>query len=177
MTQHAKRNPNAAPKIDSKQIEEAVAVGKKTVEQAVAATREQVDHAVAATREQMEKASTATIKGYSDINSFNKDGIDAVVASGSILAKGFEELGKVYFLYGRQAVKTNTDAAKRLMGAKTLSDVVEIQSELARENFDRMVAEGTKLSEIGTKVATDSFAPLQQQITRAADKLGNAATL
>lgn len=140
----------AAPKIDTKQIDEAVAVGKQTVEQAVAATKEQV-----------EKASTAALKGYDEFATLNKDGIDAFVKSGNIFAKGAEEVGKAYFAFAQAAAESNVEAAKALMGAKTLNEVVEIQSDLARVSFDKFVAEGTKLSEMGMKVTNDAFEPIQ----------------
>ncbi len=168
MTTKAK---TAAPKIDTKQIEDAVAVGKQTVEQAVAATKEQVENAVVATKEQVEKASAAALKGYDELAVMNKEGIDAFVKSGNIFAKGAEEFGKTYFAYAQAAAEQSVEATKTLMTAKTLSDVVEIQTELARTSFDKLVAEGTKLSEMSVKVTNDAIEPLQAHANVVVEKM------
>lgn len=144
-------NP-ATPKLETKQVEEAVAAGKQTVEQAVAATKEQV-----------EKASSAALKGYDEFASLQKDSMDAFVKASNIMAKGYEEIGKAAFAFAQTSAEANVEAAKSLMAAKTINDVVEIQSDLARNQFDKFVAEGTKISELGVKVTNEAFEPLQAQ--------------
>ena len=68
----------------SKQIEDAVEVGKKSVEQALNVTKEQI-----------EKASEAFFKGYDEMSAMNKEGVDAFVKAGEVLTKGTESLSKV----------------------------------------------------------------------------------
>lgn len=150
----------AAPKIDTKPIEDAVAAGKQTVEQAVAATKEQV-----------EKASTAALQGYDEMASVNKDTMDAYAKAGNVVAKGMEDLGKTLFAFAQSQAEANVEAAKSLMGAKTINDVMEIQSELARSQFDAFVAESTKVSEMTMKVANEAGEPIQAQLTVVVEKM------
>ena len=150
MTATAKK---VTPAIDTKKIEEAVAAGKQTVEQAVASTKEQV-----------EKASAAALKGYDEFATLNKDAMDAYVKAGNVFAKGMEDLGKSVFAFAQTQAEANVAAAKTLMTAKTLNDVVEIQSDLARSQFDALVAEGTKVSEISLKIANETVEPIQAQM-------------
>lgn len=175
MTTTAKKP--ATPKVDMKQIEDAVAISKQSVEkmvkastdnydQAVAATKE----AVAATKEQIEKASAAVLKAYDDMAALNKDGVDAYVSAGNILAKGMEELSKSMFAFAQASAEANVATAKALMGAKTVNDVFTIQAEFARTQFDTMVAESTKMSEYGLKVANEAFEPLQAQANATVEK-------
>ncbi|MBO6837268.1 MAG: phasin family protein [Alphaproteobacteria bacterium] len=148
------------PTVDTKPIEEAVAAGKQTVEQAVAATKEQV-----------EKASTAALKSYDEFAALNKDTVDAYVKAGNVFAKGFEDLGKTVFAFAQSQAETNVNAAKALMSAKTINDVVEIQSDLARTQFDAFVAEGTKVSEMSLKVANETVEPIQAQFNVVVEKM------
>ncbi|MEQ8831723.1 MAG: phasin family protein [Alphaproteobacteria bacterium] len=148
------------PTVDTKPIEEAVAAGKQTVEQAVAATKEQV-----------EKASTAALKSYDEFATLNKDTVDAYVKAGNVFAKGFEDLGKTVFAFAQSQAETNVNAAKALMSAKTINDVVEIQSDLARTQFDAFVAEGTKVSEMSLKVANETVEPIQAQFNVVVEKM------
>ncbi len=148
------------PTLDTKPMEDAVAAGKQTVEQAVAATKEQV-----------EKASTAALKGYDEFAALNKEAMDAYVKAGNVMAKGMEDLGKTVFAFAQSQAETSVSAAKALMTAKTLNDVVEIQSDLARTQFDALVAEGTKVSEMSLKVANESVEPIQAQFNVVVEKM------
>lgn len=147
-------------KIDTKQLEEAVAAGKQSVEQAVAATKEQV-----------EKASTAALKGYDQFTTMNKETVDAYVQASNVMAKGFEEMGKALFAFAQSQADSSAAAAKAMMAAKTIQEVVEIQSNLARTQFDACVAEGNKVSEMGMKVTNDAVEPIQSQVTAAVEKM------
>ena len=167
----ASKTKTAAPKIDVKKIDEAVAAGKQTVEQAVSATKEHVEQAVAATKEQVEKASDAALKGYDEFASYGKETFDVCAKFNDAFVKGSEEMGKAYYAFIKTAADANAETAKALMTAKTLNEVVEIQSEFARSSFDSFVNEGGKLSELGVKVATEAFEPVQAHMNSTVERM------
>ena len=146
--------------IDTKPMDDAVAVGKQSVEQAVAATKEQV-----------EKVSSATLKSYDDFASYNKEAVDAYVKAGNVMSKGMEDLGKTMFAFAQSQAESNVSAAKAMMSAKTLNDLVEIQSDLARSQFDAFVAESTKVSEMSLKVSNEVVEPIKAQFTVVVEKM------
>ena len=154
----------------AKQVEDAVAVGKKTVEQAMQASTEGYEQAMSMTKEQVEKASAAFFKGYGEMSSLNKETVDAVVKAGDVLAKGAETVGKAYFDYAQASAEASVEATKALMGAKTVKDMVDIQSEFARTSFDNFMAESTRISELTVKLANDAFAPIQAQVNATFEK-------
>jgi phasin family protein len=156
----AKKTTTTATAFDTKTIEEAVATGKETVEKAVAATKDQV-----------EKASTAALKGYDEMAVMQKDTMDAYVKAGNVMAKGMEDLGKAMVAFAQSQAEANVKAAKALMGAKTINDFVEIQSDLARSQFDSFVAESNKVSEMALKVANEANEPIQAQFNVVIEKM------
>ena len=143
----------------TKQIEEAVKVGKKSVEQALSMSKEQVG-----------KASEAFFKGYDDASAMSKESVDAVVKAGEVLTKGSETVGKAYFEFAQASVEASVEAAKAMMGAKTPKDFFDIQSEYARTNFDKFLAESTRLSEMSVKVTNEAFDPLKAQVNGSFEK-------
>ena len=176
MTTTAKKT--AAPKVAITPLEDAVAVGKDTVEKMVKVSTENYEQAIAATKdavaaskEQMEKASAAMLKVYDDLSVLNKDGVDAFVSAGNIFAKGMEELSKAAFAFAQATAEANVATAKALMGAKTVNDVFTIQAEFTRTQFDAVIAESTKISEMGLKVANEAMEPLQAQANATVEKL------
>lgn len=155
-----------AAKAEAKQINDAVAVGKETVEKAVAATKEQV-----------EKASDAALRGYDELATLNKDNMDAFVKAANIMSKGVEDMGKAYWTFAQSSVETGVEASKAMMGARTITDVIDIQTDLMRNAVDNAIAEGTKMTEMAFQVTNESAAPLQKRYAVAVEKAAKPVAL
>ena len=162
-----------------KQAEAAVTSGKENVENAVKAGTETAakgyEQAVALTKEQVEKTSKAAFKSYDQFASLNKDTMDAVLKSGSILAKGYETLGKEVMAFTQNTVEANVAATKALFGAKTLREVIDLQTDFARTSFDKSLSESAKLSELSVKVAKDALEPIQTRVNTTVQTVMKAA--
>ena len=155
----------------SKPIEDAVAAGKQTIEQAMKASTEGYEQAIAMGKEQVANASNAMFRSYDDIVTLNKQNVEAAMKAGNIWAKGYEDLGKAYFGFAQDAAERGAEAAKAMMTAKTVQDVIDVQTDYAKQRFDHFAAEGTKLSEMSAKVATEAMEPLQKQFDSAVSTL------
>ncbi len=129
------------------------------------------DEFLGSTRQQFEKASVSAFKAYEEFSKFQKDNYDACVAATGIFAKGAENVGKTWMGLTQEAMEEAAQTAKALLGAKTLREAVDLQSGFAKANFDKFVAEGTKLSELTVKVANEAFAPLNARVNVAVEKL------
>jgi phasin family protein len=158
-----------------KQTGDAFAAGQKTVEQAVKASTEGYEQAIEMTKDQVEKTSAAVMRGYDDYAAFNKDSVDAFVKAGNVWSKGFEDMGKMFFAFAQASSQQSVDAAKSVMGAKTITDIVDAQSAFAKTSFDNIVAESTKISELTMSVSNEAAAPVQAQFNVAAAKFANPA--
>lgn len=155
--------------------ESAAKTGQETVQNAVksgseAATK-QYEQAVALTKEQVEKTSNAMFQGYDEISAINQQNLDAMVKSSTIFAQGFEAISKEFFSYTQNAMELNVAGTKALFGAKSLKDVVDLQSEMARKSFDTALAESAKLTEMSVEVTNKAFKPLQDQVNVAVEKM------
>jgi phasin family protein len=121
------------------------------------------------TKEQVNKASENFFRGYDDMATFGKDTVEAMFASSTLFAKGFEAMGREWMGYCQTSLDSNVDIAKQALACKTLQDVVDLQSGYAKTSFDKLMTEGTKLSEMGMKVASEATQPLQARVNRAAE--------
>ena len=68
------------------------------------------------------------------------------------------------------AAKTNSDAsfafARDLFGAKTLADVIELQTTFARKQFDAVTVQVKEFQQLAQKVATDAAKPVTAQVEK-----------
>ncbi len=131
-----------------KQIEEAVAVHKEAIESVV-------------------NAGSAAFKGYEDILQFNRDNVDALVKSGGIVARGMQDLSRSFVSLTQESIDESVAAGKALFGAKTFKEVMDLSTSMAKSNFDKLVAEGTRFGQLSAKLAEEAFAPLNGRIDAA----------
>lgn len=117
----------------------------------------------AATNKQFEKLTQ-------DAASMGQEQVEAFVKSGTILAKGMEDILKTCMSIAQTTTEKSQEAAKTIMACKTLNEFTEAQSKLAQDSFDDFMATATKLSELSIKVATESLEPINDQVGKAMKK-------
>jgi phasin family protein len=157
-----------------KPLETTLFAGKDTVESfmkaGVDAAQKGIEQAVQLTKDNVEKASTAFFKGYDEFSVISKGNVEAVVKAGSIYARGLEDLSKTMMAMTQSQFEASVAAAKAVLGCTSLRQMVDLQTDLARTNFDKFVADGSKLSEISLKVANEALEPIQARVNVAVEK-------
>jgi len=106
---------------------------------------------------------------------FNKANLDAVVESGKIFFTGAQELVKDNVETGKTVVETVTEDAKKMTAVKSPTELMQLQGELARRNFDAVVSFGSQRTEAWVKLYNDAFAPISNRVSVAAEKVSKAA--
>jgi hypothetical protein len=80
---------------------------------------------------------------------FGQDTIDAAMKTNAALNDGIEAIGEEVAQYARAAFESAGETARGLLGARTLEDVVRVQSEFAKRSIENFVECSVKLSELG----------------------------
>jgi phasin family protein len=160
-----------AVRAELKQVEQAVAAGKETVEQVVKASTESYEQAFNMTKEQVEKASKSLIKGYDELTEITQKNVEAFVKAGNLWAKGAENIGKAYFNLAQVSAEAGVEVAQAMFAAKTLKDVVDVQTGYAKASMDTFVTEGKKINDMTLKVANEAFEPIQSQVNQTIEKV------
>ncbi|HLI13211.1 MAG TPA: phasin family protein [Alphaproteobacteria bacterium] len=149
--------------------------GKQTVENVVKLSTETAarnyEKALAATQEHLEKATSAAFASYDELTTLGKSNLDAVVKASTVLVKGLESLGKEVASYGQASLEKSVSNTQALFTVKTLRELVELQSDFAKQAFDSWMEQGTRLGEIGVKVVSDAFEPIQEQVSVTVEKI------
>lgn len=132
---------------------------KNTVEQFTAASN-------VAFKEGVEKSLAA----MNDINAQSKKNLEAIVASATASAKGAEALGAQAMAFSKAIFDTQVSAAKSLSGAKSVQEVVELQTAFAKSALETYIAEFGKMSETVSSSVKESMKPLNERVTAVVEK-------
>ncbi|SDE62215.1 phasin family protein [Rhodospira trueperi] len=101
------------------------------------------------------------IRSYEDLMSFNKDNIDAATAAGKAFAKGLEDISKEAVSFSSKSMDGAVAASKQLGACKTPADFTNLQTKLVKDNWEIMVAQSKKMTELSNDVLKSAMSPLQ----------------
>jgi len=138
----------------------AAEAAKTTVEQFTAATN-------VAFKDGVEK----TLAALNEANSHSKKNLEAVVASVTAATKGAEALGAQAMAFSKTAFENQVNAARSLAGAKSVQEVMELQTAFAKNALETYMAEVGKMSETVSASVKDSMKPLNERVTAVVEKL------
>ncbi len=150
----------------TKAAETIVAAGQETLRGFAKAGTEGYEKAFADLRGKAEGMG----QGYDELAASGKDGIEAWSAAGAAYGKGMEAIGNEMMSFAKQMLDSNVAATKAILGAKSLNEVMDLNSDYARGSFDGLMAQGTKVGELATKVAQEAAEPLNAQFTASVEK-------
>jgi phasin family protein len=133
---------------------------KSTVEQFTAASN-------TAFKDGVEK----TLAAFNEANVHSKKNLEAVVASVTAAAKGAESVGAQAVAFSKKTFDDQVAGARSLASAKSVQEVVELQTSLARTFLESYIAEVGKLTESVSASVKDSIKPLNERVTDVVEKL------
>lgn len=104
----------------------------------------------------------------------NREGIDAIVKSGTIFAKGFENIIRESIGLAQSATEKQMQLAKDAMTSKTINEFSDAQNKIAQSSFDDFMSGTTKITELGVKVLTEAIEPINDQVAKSVQKATEA---
>jgi phasin family protein len=108
-----------------------------------------------------------------ELAELTRDNVEALAEAGRIAAVGARSIGQELVASTRAGVEKAADSVRALAEAKSPTEFLQIQSDLVRASFDRMVGETSRLTESAVKLAGEALQPLSNRASIASDKLNS----
>lgn len=116
------------------------------------------------------RAQAAALKSYEELSAAAKDALDAVVASSEVLSQGLQNLGNTVYGLAQQSVDEGVALSKQLMAAKTMRELIDLQSAQVKAQLDRLLTEAPRLGDLSVKLVEDAVAPLNARVKAVVEK-------
>ena len=104
-----------------------------------------------------------------------RENLAAVAQANRALSEGMQAIGQEILLYARSSLESASHTATALLGAKTLDEVIQLNSDLAQESLKALLSRSAKLSEMGVTVASETLAPLGVRVEATITKFAKPA--
>ena len=111
-----------------------------------------------------------TLSALNEVNTLSKGNVEAVVESLTAATKGAETVGAQALAFSKKNWDEAVAAAKTLSGAKSVQEVIELQSKYAKTAMEAYVAEVNQMTETLSASFKDTFKPINTRVTAAVEK-------
>jgi hypothetical protein len=101
------------------------------------------------------------LKNFEDIQKIGKDNVDVAMKQFGTVSKGWQAIATEVADYSKKSFEDGSAALEKLFGAKSVEKAIEVQSDYVKTAYEGFVAEATKLGELYTDLAKESYKPLE----------------
>ena len=108
------------------------------------------------------------LKNFEDFQKFGKDNMDSYMKQFGTVSKGWQAIATEVADYSKKSFEEGSAALEKLFGAKSLEKAIEIQSDYVKTAYEGFVAEATKLGELYTDLAKESYKPFEGMMAKVA---------
>ena len=106
------------------------------------------------------------LKNFEEFQKLGKDNVDTAVKQFGVVSKSFQAIASEVADYSKKSFEDGTAALEKLFGAKSLDTAIAIQSDYAKTAYEGFVAEATKIGELYTDLAKESYKPFEGMLAK-----------
>lgn len=161
-----------------KPTEVATAVAKDGIDKTVGTLKEGMATAAAGLEQpaaKLKEGFAKAMKTAEDVVAFNQGNVDAVMKSGQIWAAGMQDLSRMWAASAQVAMDETMNTFKAFAAVKSLKDMVELQSGLARASMERGMSESGRIADASAKLMEQTMAPITARVNLAVETFAKPA--
>jgi len=108
------------------------------------------------------------VQNAEELQQLSKDNIENALKSFSLLSKSAQAIAVEVADYTKTSFEQGTAALEKLLGAKTVDQAIEIQQTYLKTAYEGAVAQATKLGELYTELAKETYKPFESAFSKVA---------
>jgi hypothetical protein len=107
------------------------------------------------------------VKNFEDLQQVSKENVDLAMKSVGALTKSSQAIAAEVADYSKKSFEEGTAALEKLFGVKSIEKAIELQTEYAKTAYEGFVAEATKIGEMYSAMAKESYKPFETMMAKA----------
>ena len=108
------------------------------------------------------------LNNFDDIQKLGKNNLEATAKSLGALSKNSQAIAAEMADYSKKSFEEGTKALEKMFGAKTVEQAIEIQTDFAKTAYEGYVTQVTKIGELYTELAKETYKSFQDNLSKAA---------
>lgn len=108
------------------------------------------------------------LKNFEDFQKLGKDNLDTCMKQFGTVSKGWQAIATEVADYSKKSFEHGSATLESLLGAKSLEKAIEIQSDYVKTSYEGFVAQSSKIGELYTDLAKETYKPFEGMIAKVA---------
>ena len=130
---------------------------------------QKVEEFTAEAQKSIEQGVEKMTESMEDMASFGQQNMEAMIAASKRAAKAAEEMNAEFAAFTKKSYEDSMAAAKDMTAAKSVTELVEKQTNFTKSMMEAFVAQSTKMNELATNAGKECFEPLSQRVSASTD--------
>jgi len=98
---------------------------------------------------------------FDDLTKYSKVNVDTAMKSLGVISKSAQALAAGAADYSKKSLEQGTEALEKILGAKSIEQAIEIQSDYIKTVYDGFIAESNRVSELYADLAKEVYRPFE----------------
>jgi phasin family protein len=120
---------------------------------------------------QLKQGYDRAVKTAEQLAKFHQGNLEAMMKASQILATGLQDISKHVAANAQASMEESVSTFRALTTVKSLKEALELQTSFAKSSLEKAMAESSKLTETGMKLAEQASAPLTARVNAAVESL------
>lgn len=138
------------------------------------AVNETIENMTAAGNQAFKEGFEKSLKSVNEINSHTKENVDAVIASATAAGKNAETLNANAVAYAKTSMESAVAATKALTTAKSVQDMIEVQTDFVKSSMDLFLAELNKTTDLYAGAVKEVSKPINDRFAASVEMVQSA---
>jgi len=107
------------------------------------------------------------VKNFEEFQQASKENIDLAMKSVTNVQKSAQAIAAEIADYSKKSFEESTALMEKLFGTKSFEKAIEVQTEYAKAAYEGLVAETSKLGEMYSALAKETYKPFENLMAKA----------
>lgn len=108
------------------------------------------------------------LKNFEDFQKLGKDNMDTCMKQFGSVSQGWQAIAAEFADYSKKSFEQGSAHLEKMFGVKSLETAIELQSDYVKNAYEGFVAEASKMGELYSNLAKESYKPLEGMIAKVA---------
>lgn len=106
------------------------------------------------------------LQPFANLQKLGQDNLEAAIKAAGAFSSNAQAIANETAEFARKSLEQNSATIEKLIGVQSLEKAIEVQTAHAKDAYESLVAQSSKIGALYTALAADTFKPFEGLLTK-----------